>query len=128
MKKCGFILCALAMASFHNGLLAQGTAFTYQGQLNSGGSPANGNYDFTFALFNTNHTSGGQVGGTLTNLDVGVTNGLFLTALDFGDVFTGSATWLAIGVRSNGGNSFTALNPLQEITPTPYAIYAPNPT
>jgi len=126
MKKCGFILCALAMASFHNGLLAQGTAFTYQGQLKSGGSPANGNYDFTFALFNTNHTSGGQVGGTLTNLDVGVTNGLFLTALDFGDVFTGSATWLAIGVRSNGGSSFTALNPLQEITPTPYAMYAPN--
>jgi len=112
------------MASFHNGLLAQGTAFTYQGQLNSGGSPANGNYDFTFALFNTNHTSGGQVGGTLTNLDVGVTNGLFLTALDFGDVFTGNDAWLAMSVCSNGVDSFTPLTPLQELFPTPYAIFA----
>ncbi len=27
---------------------AQGTAFTYQGQLRSGGAPANGFYDLTF--------------------------------------------------------------------------------
>jgi len=26
-------------------LFAQGTAFTYQGRLNTGGSPANGSYD-----------------------------------------------------------------------------------
>jgi hypothetical protein len=30
---------------------AQGTAFTYQGALKSGGSPANGNYDLEFSLF-----------------------------------------------------------------------------
>jgi hypothetical protein len=29
-------------------------------------------------------------------------------------------------VRTNGGSAFTALNPRQPITPTPYAIYAPN--
>jgi photosystem II stability/assembly factor-like uncharacterized protein len=104
---------------------AQTTAFTYQGQLASGGSPASGNYDLTFALFNTNSTSTGQqVGATVTNLDVGVTNGLFLATLDFGGVFTGSNYWMSIGVRTNGGAAFTALNPLQKITPTPYAIYA----
>ena len=49
----------LALAAALGGLLvsiqpalAQGTAFTYQGQLNSGGSPANGFYDFHFALSN----------------------------------------------------------------------------
>ncbi|HUD84165.1 MAG TPA: hypothetical protein VMQ67_11710, partial [Candidatus Saccharimonadales bacterium] len=105
-------------------VFAQGTAFTYQGQLTSGGSPANGNYDFTFALFNTNNTSGGQVGGTITQTNLGVTNGLFSTTLDFGAVFAGDATWLAIEVRTNGGSTFTALNPLQPLTPTPYAIYA----
>jgi formylglycine-generating enzyme len=106
---------------------AQGTAFTYQGQLSAGGSPANGNYDFTFALFNNNSTNTGHVGTTVTNLSVGVTNGLFTSTIDFGaGVFTGTNYWLALGVRTNGGANFTALNPLQELTPTPYAIYTPN--
>ena len=105
---------------------AQGTAFTYQGQLNAGGAPANGGFDFTFALFNNSSANGGQVGATLTNLDVPVSNGLFTVQLDFGAVFAGNATWLAVGVRSNGVGGFTVLNPLQELTPTPYAMYAPN--
>src|SRR5277367_420046 len=107
-------------------LFAQGTAFTYQGQLQNNGLPVNGNYDFTFALFNNSSTNPPQLGATLTDTNVGVTNGLFLATLDFGSVFTGNATWLAIGVRTNGGSGFTALNPLQELTPTPYATYAPN--
>ena len=90
------------------------------------GSPANGNFDFTFALFNNSSTNTGQIGSTLTDLDVGVTNGLFTVTLDFGPVFPGDSNWLSIGVRTNGGDTFAALNPLQELTPTPYAIYAPN--
>jgi hypothetical protein len=103
--------------------LAQGTAFTYQGQLENNGSPANGFYDFQFALSNA-PSGGSQIGGTLTNLDVGVTNGLFTSSLDFGAVFTGNAAWLAISVRSNGVGSYVGLNPLQPLTPTPYAIFA----
>src|SRR5580658_7806746 len=104
---------------------ALGTAFMYQGQLSASGSPANGNYDFTFALFNNSSTNTGQVGRLLTQTNIGVTNGLFTAVLDFGDVFSGDVTWLAIGVRTNGGSSsFTALNPLQELTPTPYAMFA----
>ena len=103
---------------------AQGTAFTYQGRLNDGGSPANGSYDLQFALFDA-ATGGHQVGGTVTNLAAGVTNGLFITTIDFGRVFTGSALWLQIGVETNGsGGTFTRLNALQPLTPTPYAIYA----
>src|ERR1035437_5315798 len=79
---------------------AQGTAFTYQGRLNSGGSPASGLYDFVFSLSNA-PSGGSQVGGSVTNLAVGVTNGLFTTTLNFGAVFTGNDTWLAISVRTN---------------------------
>jgi hypothetical protein len=106
-------------------LHAQGTAFTYQGRLNDGGSPANGSYDLQFALFDA-ATGGHQVGGAVTNLAVGVTNGLFTTTTDFGPgIFTGSALWLQIGVETNGGGgNFTLLNKLQPITPTPYAIYS----
>jgi trimeric autotransporter adhesin len=118
------VLCSLCL-SIQPGS-AQGTAFTYQGQLSSNGSAANGNYDFTFGLFNNSSTNTGQVGTTLTNLDVGVTNGLFIVALDFGSNYPGASRWLAIGVRTNGSALFTALNPLQELTPTPYAMDAAN--
>jgi hypothetical protein len=122
-----FIALALVALSALNSQLstafAQGTAFTYQGQLNSGGSPANGFYDFQFSLSNA-PSGGSQVGGTVPALALGVTNGLFTTNLDFGAVFSGNRTWLAISVRSNGTGSYTALTPLQELTPTPYAVFA----
>jgi formylglycine-generating enzyme required for sulfatase activity len=102
---------------------AQGTAFTYQGRLNSGGSPASGLYDFVFSLSNA-PSGGSQVGGSVTNLAVGVTNGLFTTTLDFGAVFTGNDTWLAISVRTNGTGGYAGLTPLQPLTPTPYAVMA----
>ena len=50
-----FVLPALlALCALHSALStaeAQGTAFTYQGQLQNNGSPANGNYDFEFSLY-----------------------------------------------------------------------------
>jgi hypothetical protein len=105
--------------------LAQGTAFTYQGRLNNGTNPATGSYDLTFALYNAG-SGGSQIGSTVTNLGVGVTNGLFLTTVDFGAVFTGSPAWVAIGVRTNGSATFTGLSQLQQLTPVPYAITAEN--
>ena len=47
-------------------VFGQGTAFTYQGQLQNNGSPANGIFNLTFTLFNTN-TAGVPVVGPLTN-------------------------------------------------------------
>ena len=104
---------------------AQGTAFSYQGQLNNSGSPANGFYDIQFSLSSA-PSGGGQVGSTVTELAVGVTNGLFSSSVDFGAVFTGSTTWLAISVRTNGVGGYVGLSPLQQLTPTPYAIYSAN--
>ena len=123
-------LAALVLLSTLNPQLstvfAQGTAFTYQGQLTSGNSPANGSYDLTFALFNAGG-GGAQSGVTLTNTATAVTNGLFIVTLDFGGgIFNGTNYWLAIGVRTNGNGTFTALLPRQQITPVPYAIYSPN--
>jgi len=120
------VLALLALSTLNSALStaqAQGTAFTYEGQLQNGGSPANGFYDFRFSLSNA-PSGGSQVGSAVTNLGVGVTNGLFTVTLDFGPVFTGNATWLAVSVRTNGAGSFTALSPLQELMPTPYAIMA----
>jgi hypothetical protein len=104
---------------------AQGTAFVYQGRLNDGGTPANGSFDLTFALFTTDSDTGQQVGNTLTNAATPVTNGLFACALDFGSgIFTGTNYWLEIGVQTNGGPGFNILSPRQLITPVPYAIMA----
>ena len=68
---------------------AQSTAFTYQGRLTSGTNVANGTYHLRFALFDT-LTVGNQVGSTLTNAPVNVSNGLFTVALDFGNQFPGA--------------------------------------
>ena len=105
---------------------AQGTAFTYQGQLQNNGSPASGTYDLTFSLFNTN-TTGVPIAVPVTNNAVIVTNGLFTVLIDFGPgAFTGATNWLEIGVETNGASPFTTLAPRQQLTPTPYAIYAEN--
>jgi hypothetical protein len=105
-------------------LYGQGTAFTYQGQLNDGVNSANGNYDFRFSLFNAS-TNGSATSGLVTNAAVSVASGLFTLTMDFGgSPFNGSSEWLNIEVRTNGGTSFTNLWPRQPLTPTPYAITA----
>ncbi len=48
----GWLVCFSVLLATVNLLPAQGTAFTYQGQLNAGGSPASGSYDLTFTLYN----------------------------------------------------------------------------
>jgi hypothetical protein len=109
------------LLAFSNSAFAQGTAFTYQGRLNTGGSPADGSYDIAFALY-ANNAGGVAIAGPLTNSAVGVTNGLFTTTVDFGNVLTGASNWIA--VSTNGANAFSTLSPRQQLTPVPYAVYA----
>ncbi len=101
---------------------ALGTAFTYQGRLTDGGSPANGAYDFQFKLYDAS-TGGSQVGGTVTKSGVSVSNGLFSVELDFGDVFDGTALWLEVAVKKPSESSYTTLG-RQKLTAAPYAAYA----
>jgi hypothetical protein len=125
MKLKSLLMLAIVLGGLNRPAFGQGTAFIYQGQLSANGSPATGNYDLTFSLFTTSNATA-QVGETLTNLKVGVTNGLFISTVDFGQgIFTGPPRWMELGVRSNGlSGAFTNLSPLQEITAVPYAIMA----
>src|ERR1035437_640628 len=103
---------------------AQGTAFTYQGRLNDGGSPANGtNYGMVFYLYDA--PTNGNLLGNEGIASVTASNGLFTVSLSFGNVFDGNPRWLEITVQKNG-SGFTTLSPRQQITPTPYAITAGN--
>jgi hypothetical protein len=106
-------------------LHAQGTAFTYQGQLQADGSPATGLYDIRASLWSA-ISNGTMFTPYYTNTAVAVTNGLFIMTVDFGSgVWSGGTNWLQIGVRTNGAAAgFTALSPRQMVTPTPYAIFA----
>jgi hypothetical protein len=128
MKQKSFACLALAFLYAFNSQVStahgQGTAFTYQGQIQNNGSPANGSYDMAFTLFNTN-AGGIASAGPLTNIATGVTNGQFTTTIDFGaGAFTGTSNWLEIAVSTNGANNFITLAPRQQIMPVPYAIYA----
>jgi hypothetical protein len=100
------------------------TSFTYQGSLVDGGGPANGAYDFQFSLYN-DVSAGDQMGSTVQQDNVIVTNGLFTVQLDFGDVFDGTALYLEIAVRAGSSvGPFTTLTPRQPLTATPYALHA----
>ncbi|MCA9935900.1 MAG: tail fiber domain-containing protein [Ardenticatenaceae bacterium] len=102
-----------------------GSAFTYQGELQDGGSPANGTYDLSFRLFDgADPGTATQIGATVAVPNVSVEDGVFTVLLDFGaSPFAGSARWLEISVARDG-DSLTALTPTQPLTAVPYALYA----
>ena len=118
--------CVYALFNLHSAF-AQGTAFVYEGRLNDGGSAANGLYDLEFRLF-ASGSGGAAVAGPLSSAPVNASNGLFTVTLDFGSgVFTGAPRWLEIGVRTNGSvSAYAVLSPRQQITPSPYAVFAGN--
>lgn len=122
--RCALVACCLWLA-LAGAAHAQGTSFTFQGRLTDGGVPANGLYDFQFALRDA-LTAGNAIGTTLTLNPVGVTNGLFNVTLDFGAAaFNGSARWIEIGARTNGSASaYTILAPRTPVSPVPYAMLA----
>lgn len=120
----GLVLAVLSMLDARLSIASvPSTAFTYQGRLNDGTGPATGIYDLRFAIYDAS-ANGNQAGNSVTNFSTAVTNGLFTVTLDFGGIFTGTNYWLDIGVRTNGGTTFTGLTPRQPVTPTPYAIFA----
>src|SRR5438552_11813710 len=99
------------------------SGFTYQGRLTVSGSPANGQFDLQFTLFDS-LSGGSQVGSPVTVISQTVTDGLFTVSLDFGSsAFQGSARYLELAVRPGGsGGSFTTLSPRQALTASPYAL------
>lgn len=102
-----------------------GTAFTYQGYLTEDGSPASGNFDFRFILYDAS-AGGSQVGATLNLDDRAVDQGYFTVTLDFGaSAFNGQSRWLEVGVRpGDSSGEYTTLSPRQALTTAPYAAYS----
>ncbi|MET0753467.1 MAG: tail fiber domain-containing protein [Pyrinomonadaceae bacterium] len=112
------LVIALALAASAFG---QSTAFNYQGRLNDAGAAANGTFQFQFKLYDAPN-GGAQVGGTLSDVSVLVTNGTFSTALDFGAAaFPGADRYLEIAVRKTPGDPYTTLTPRQKINSAPYS-------
>jgi hypothetical protein len=127
----------LTLKSFWFGLLpltlclsafGQPTIISYQGQLNNGASPANGNFDMTFTFY-LGATGGSPLAGPITVNPVAVSNGLFMVDLAVSpSVFNfgvAGAHFLEIGVRTDGSTgAYTVLAPRQLLTQAPYAVAA----
>jgi len=117
----GLILLSAAVVS------AQTSAFSYQGRLTDGSSAANSPYDMEFALYDA-VSGGNQVGATLTQTSVNVSQGIFTVTLDFGaDAFTGPKRYLEIRVKKTTDTVYTTLTPRQFITSAPYSVFANSP-
>lgn len=122
-----FVLGSLCLSA---AAMAQSTAFSYQGQLQDGGVPANGLHDFRFRLFDA--ASGGtQVGTTQCADNLLVTGGVVTATIDFGNQFiTPAQRFMEVEVRRDTGldcantAGFTTLTTRQLISATPLATHA----
>jgi len=122
MKLSVFLWVTCALVALYSNSLGQTSAFTYQGSLQSSGSPANGSFDFEFALFDA-LSGGNQIAFTVPANAVAVTNGTFAVTLNFGtSPFDASNRYLEIRVRPQGSGSFTVLAPRHQITSSPYSV------
>ncbi len=125
-------LCAIVLLA--SAALAQaqplGTAFVYQGLLESAGVPASTPHNVRYSLWDAPF-DGNNIGSTLCNT-ISPVAGRFASVLDFGPVFNGQLLYLQIEVRAaipNGcldATGFTTLSPRQALRPAPAAIYALN--
>lgn len=121
---------------------AQTSAFTYQGKLTDMSAAANGQYDFTFKLFDA-ASDGTQIGtnaacnGVPTSGadavcdNVQVTGGIFTVKLNFSaPAFSnGGARFLEISVRPGANTgAYILLTPRQQITSAPFSIKSLNAT
>jgi hypothetical protein len=109
--------------------IVAGSAFTYQGQLDTASGPATGSYDFEFRLFDalTGGTQVATIPPFVAKSDIAVTNGLFSVDLDFGSatgVFDGNARWLEVSAKLHSDVNFESLVPRQPLNPTPYALFS----
>jgi hypothetical protein len=120
----------LAASSLAASAFAQSTAFTYQGRLKNGASPAAGLHDFRFRLWDA-AAGGAQLGSTQCVDNILVTEGLFTSTIDFGQQFASpTQRFLEIEVRADTGlnctsaNGFIVLGPRQPLTAAPLASHA----
>ena len=119
----GLMVCSTQISQ----AVPMGTAFTYQGRLIDANSAADGPYDLQFRLYD-GPSDGNQLGSTIDIDELDIIDGYFTVALDFGaGIFDGNDRYIEIGIRAGGLSDVTVyrmLSPRQQITATPYALYA----
>ncbi len=129
MKFLRLVFVVLAVIAAISAASAQtlGGGFTYQGTFADNGAPANGIYDFEFALYSV--ASAGTPTQTLSQADLAVNGGLINTVLDFGAAsYNGAVKWVEVRVRPGASTgSYTTLSPRQALTGAPYSLGLPMP-
>jgi hypothetical protein len=103
-----------------------GTSFTFQGELEDNGSPANNVYDIIFDAYNFNDS--GDIIGSDSLVNVQVTNGYFeVPDLDFGYIYNNNEVWIQLSIRkSSAGGPYTPLLPRLRVGAVPNAVIAQN--
>jgi hypothetical protein len=99
--------------------------FSYQGRLATEGNPANGEYDFAFAIYDQ-ALHGSQLSQSHLCFTLTVVEGFFSIDLPFAsELFSGGPRYLEIGVRPAASEvAYTFLFPRRQITASPYSIHA----
>lgn len=126
LRACVFLLLVSSGAALAQPLT---TAFTYQGELRSSGTLAEGMHDLRFRLYDA-ATGGNQVGSTVCSDNVALSEGRFTVVLDFGSQFAGQQRFLEIDARADTGlgcgdaTDFVPLTPRQPLTAAPNAVFS----
>jgi hypothetical protein len=96
------------------------------------GAPANGQFDFRFRLYDKD-SGGSQLSTTVYRDNLSVTDGQFVTTLDFDRYPMRRLTWLEVSVSphllqaQDADSGYAKLSPRQPIRPAPVAIGLPGP-
>lgn len=98
---------------------AQVEEFSYQGQLEVNGQPANSTFPMTFKLFDAS-SGGNQIGATESRAAVAVVGGGFGVNLSYPGSFDGTQLWLEVAVNGQ------VITPRHKITAAPVAQFALN--
>jgi endosialidase-like protein len=92
-------------------------SFTYHGSLQEKGQAANGRYDMELTLY-SKRDGGAVLAGPVTVFGVAVSDGNFVTPVDFGTTTSlASEGWVDVRVRPAGTNDFTALDMRSPVAP-----------
>lgn len=114
------LLCLCSLEAF-----AQAdTRFTYQGELQFQGAPAEGEFDLEACVYAV-PSGGSPLACSAPIEDLPIVAGRFTTSFDFGAIFDGSERYLELRVRGGAeGGAHQPLSPRQAMSPAPQAQYA----
>lgn len=111
------LLFAALLAAFAFSGAARASEFTYHGNLQDAGNPAEGSYDIELTLYSA-VTGGSVIAGPLIMYAVPVHEGSFSTEADFGPLTKSfGQAFVGVKVRSAGKGEYAALDSRSSVTP-----------